>query len=166
MVFVPFDRAAAEGLQNDGEPATERVGCAATAGLRQAHGLDTGVDASLDEEANFQAQTYAIILGLTERRWPDGRRIVLAADVPDPLVAGAPVVPAQFGQVVVAELRWAWVSAVFSDGGAPPATLPGAVRVATDAVAGSSLADAAERPEVDQLIEEHDLLWHVPDEPW
>lgn len=74
--------------------------------------------------------------------------------------------PPGWGSVRLAEFAWPWVSAVFSDGTAPEPGVAVAVQVAAARVDGDELSAALGRPEVQGLIDEHDLLWHLPDEPW
>ncbi|WP_407941486.1 DUF6912 family protein [Microlunatus kandeliicorticis] len=161
MIFVPLARADAERLRDAG-PAGARDGVrgfAATASLVRAHGLGP----KDEDEAAYTAQAYAMTAGLLAGVWPDGDRVVLAAEVADGSVTDE---HSDLGEVRADGLGWSVVAAVFSDGPEPDPTARPAVIAAAAALAGTALEDAVDRPEVEQLLEQHDLLWHVPDERW
>lgn len=158
MVFLPVARSAVVGLRTGA--GTIDAGCAATPALSSAHAFDS----SMDEDANFQAQTYAMVSGLIGHLWPDGSRVVLAADIPAAHVA--PAADTGFGTVAVSRFEWAWVQAVFSDGAEPDEETIALVRAADAAVEGLSMAAAVRADEVQRLVDEADLLWHLPDETW
>lgn len=162
MIFIPVGRPTAIGLRDGAALDHSLAGYAATPGLIAALGLDP----KPSEDANFQAQTYAMVAGLVAAQWPDGHRVVLAAEVPDGSVRDDPETPTEWGSVRVADIAWAWVTAVFSDGTEPQPEVSAAVRLAADRVRGDELSTALDSAEVEGLIDAHDLLWHVPDEPW
>ena len=162
MTFIPVDRPTAACLRDGTVLRQPFVGNAATPGLIAELGLDSGPS----EEANFQAQTYAMVAGLIAALWSDGNRVVLAADVPDGSIRDDDETATGWGSVRVENLAWDWVTAVFSDGTEPEPDVSAAVRIAADRVRGDGLPAALVCPEVERLIDAHDLLWHVPDEPW
>ena len=151
MVFLPFSRARAAELRA-GTSSDEVVGHAATQALLHLHGYDS----SSLEDAEFAALSYAGVRAVADGAEP--LRLVLAADVPVGQVLQTPDDP--YGEVAVRGLRWVDVQALFSDEQAATAAVAEARQVA----AGQSLADALERPAVQHLLDEHDLLWFAPEE--
>lgn len=149
LVYVPLNPALARTLRTSG-PIGALNGCAATEEF--VRGLGPGVS---QEEAEYAALTNAGVLGLVS----DGgaKRLVLAADVDSEHLAtrgGAA------GQVLVHDLRWPQVTALFAD----EAAAADLVARAGAAVAGRSLADALASSEVGELLDEYDLLWFDPAE--
>ena len=149
MVFVPmtWDEAVA---MRSGTAASCYQACAATPGLIASMEADTRI-----EEAEYAALSYAGVLAL-----------VLKAGLPR-LVAAADVQPSQLtdlggplGEVEVRGLTWDQVRAIFGDESAAA----GATRLASDAVAGETLAAALEAIEVEGVLDGHDLLWFAPEE--
>jgi hypothetical protein len=65
-----------------------------------------------------------------------------------------------YGEVTVRGLRWDDVQALFSD--EPAAT--GAVARAREVAAGRPVPEALDQPPVQELLDEHDLLWFAPEE--
>ena len=106
MIFIPVGRPTAADLRDGTAPEQPLTGYAATPGLVAGLGLDPGPS----EDANFQAQTYAMVAGLVAALWPDGNRVVLAADVPDGSFQDDAETPTEWGSVLVENLTWAWVT--------------------------------------------------------
>lgn len=149
MVFVPMTRDEAVALRS-GTAADGYHGCAATPSLVAAMEADT-----LIEQAEYAALSYAGALALALK--PTSPRLVAAAEVQADQLSdlGGPL-----GEVRVRELMWHQVRALFAD--EPGATE--AARLASELVAGQSLAVALAVPEVGAVLDEYDLLWFAPDE--
>ena len=149
LVFVPVDRADAEALRA-GADLGARAGCAPTAALATYLGPDT-----VPEEVEFAALNHAGVVALGVAA--DPLRLVLAADVADQQLTDP---GSQFGEVTVADLRWAQVQAVFAD---EPAARS-AVAQARRECAGRGLAEALASEPVTTLQSDFDLLWFAPEE--
>ena len=87
----------------------------------------------------------------------DPLRLVLAADVADGQVTDR---GSEFGEVMVAGLRWAQVQALFAD---EPAAESSVARARAD-TAELGLTEALAIEAVTALLSEFDLLWFAPDE--
>lgn len=155
MIFVPLGREQAEECRDRGHLAGPLVAYAATPELMASHEYD----ASMIEDADFAAQTYAGIASLLSGE--DYQRIVLAAEVSDRTV-GAGVTHRPYGEVIIEQLTWPTVRAVFVDDHQADAALA----QAKAAAGGADLVEVLELPAVIDLLEEHDLLWHLPSEAW
>lgn len=151
MIFVPLAPAQLRAAIADGELG-ELVGFSATTALRQAHGLGQADD----EEADFVAFGYAEAAAVALADEPVVGRTVVALDV----VTTAARSDDAMGRVAVRRLRWSEVIAVYRD--EPGALeLVGSVRTTT---AGLDDEDAYGDPAMQILLEDHDLLWHLPSE--
>jgi|GEM_PF-5739814 hypothetical protein len=158
MVFLPLGRDRAREIRAAGRSTDELPAYAATAAMITAHGYRPDER----EDADYAAQLYASVAGL--RSFPDDARLVVAAEVPIARVRDSPAEVA-YGAILVDGLDWADVAAVFVD--APEAAA--AVRTARKAVEAdpdAGLAAVLELPEIIALTDEHELLWHNPDENW
>lgn len=144
-VFVPLTFVAARQLRSTGS-ASDLVGYADGPALRSWLGgmpLD-------DEEANYVALNHAGVAALLPE--DASARLVLAVDRD---VSGG-----ELGVVRLPEVTWGAVRSLFADEEAASA----AVAKARAAVSGLDLAAALATPEVEQLLDAHDLLWYAPDE--
>lgn len=144
-VFVPLAVSAARQWRSTGS-ASDLVGYADGPALRGWLGgarLD-------DEEADYVALNHAGVAALLL----DGAsiRLVLAVDRE---IAGG-----ELGAVRLSQVAWSDVRSLFAD--EPEASE--AVANARTAVAGLDLAAALAAPEVEQLLDAHDLLWYAPEE--
>ena len=149
VAYVPVSREQATALRA-GEDLGTVTACTPGPALQEAHGLGP----SDDEEAGFVALGYAGLVALLAR---PGLRTVLAADVEPAQVHDA---GSEFGEVGLAALRWAQVTAVFADEPAATDDLEAARALA----AGRSLAEVAEDEVVVDLVDRWDLLWYAPEE--
>jgi hypothetical protein len=149
MVFVPMTWDEAVALRS-GTRAARYPACAATPRLVASMEADT-----LIEEAEYAALSYAGVLSLVLK--PGSPRLVVAAEVqPNQLSdLGGPL-----GEVEVRGLTWHQVRALFGD----ESGAVGATRVASEVIAGQSLAAALGAPEVAAVLDEYDLLWFAPEE--
>jgi hypothetical protein len=150
MVFVPMTWDEANDLRSGIAADAPYRGCAATPSLVASLEADT-----LIEEAEYAALSYTSVLALVLK--PGTPRLVIAAEVP----------PGQFtdlgeplGEVELRGLIWAQVRALFAD---EPGAME-ATRLASEAVAGQSLAAALAAPEVGLVLDRYDLLWFAPEE--
>lgn len=168
MIFLSFDRAAATALRADGRTEDRLVGYSATARLISTHGYR----AEEQEDADYAAQLYASIAGMMHGA--DDRRLVLAADVPAATVSdhrdGAGYGDddgddADYGAVGVHGLDWADVTAVFVDEHQAGEAVSAARKAIAD-TGDPGLATVLELPAVAALTDNHELLWHTPDEDW
>ena len=151
MIFVPLAPAQLRTMMADGGLG-ELVGFTATTALRQAHGLGPADD----EQADFVAFGYAEAAAVALAVEPVAGRTVVVLDVET--TAARP--DDALGRVAVGRLRWSEVIAVYRD--EPGALeLVGTVRTAT---AGLDDEDAYGDPGMQMLLEDHDLLWHLPSE--
>lgn len=144
-VFVPIGRAAAQQWRSTGS-ARGVVGYADGPRLRSWLGqgqLD-------DEEAGFVALNHAGVAALLVES--DSVRLVLAVD--------REVTSGELGVVRLPEVSWSDVRSLFAD----EAGAAAAVASARAAVHGLDLAAALATPEVEQLLDAHDLLWYAPEE--
>jgi hypothetical protein len=149
MIFVPMTRDEARALRSG--TATDRYpGCAATPSL--AASLETG---TVLEEVEYAALSNAGVLALMLKSHVP--RLVVAAEVPEEQVRD---LSQPHGEVEVSGLAWAQVRALFAD---EPDSLQ-AVSLASEAVAGESLATALAAPEVAAVLDDYDLLWFAPQE--
>jgi hypothetical protein len=149
MVFVPMTWDEAVALRS-GTAADGYQGCAATPSLVASMDTDT-----LIEEAEYAALSNAGALALVLKQ--TSPRLVAAADVQGEQLTE---LGGSLGEVQVRGLTWHQVRALFAD--EPAATE--AARLASDVVAGQSLAAALTAPEVGAVLDEYDLLWFAPDE--
>ena len=145
-VFVPLALSAARQLRSTGS-ATDLIGYADGPALRSWLG-GTRLD---DEEADYVALNHAGVAALLL----DGASVRLVVAV-DQEIAGAD----EFGSVPLPAVSWTDVRSLFAD----EAAAAGAVTAARTAVAGFDLAAALSLPEVEHLLDAHDLLWYAPEE--
>jgi hypothetical protein len=168
MIFVPLSRPRASEARATGGTDEELAAFAATPRMIAAHGYRPDED----EDADYAAQLYASIAGLIGAGEPAGAdrpedsdsRLVISAEVPAGRIRESDRDP-EHGAVVVQGLKWSEVTAVFVD---EPAAAP-AVRAAREAISGSDdhrLTTLLDLPAVMTLTDDHDLLWHTPDEDW
>lgn len=158
MVFLPLGLEQARTVRTSGRSDDQLPAFAATARMIGAHGYRPDER----EDADYAAQVYASVAGL--RNAGDDRRLVVAAEVPIARVRDGET-DADYGAITIAGLDWSDAAAVFID--APEAS--DAVRSARQAVASTadgSLAALLELPEIIALTNDHELLWHNPDENW
>jgi hypothetical protein len=158
MIFVPLFRAAAGAIRSAGRTEDDLVAFAATGEMIAAHGYHAGER----EDADYAAQLYASLSGLIEAE--TDARVVVAAEVPIARVSDG-AADREFGAIKVRGLDWADVVAVFVDGPAAAEAVR-AARAAASAVDDQSLRTILELPEVAALTDDHELLWHNPDETW
>lgn len=153
MIFLPLRPIQLEQLIADGR-LDDLAGHTATAVLRREHGL--GPDD--DEDADYVAYGYAegAAVALADRTGVG--RTVIAVEIAAPSVTA--VSQDVFGRASVAAVRWSEVTAVYLD--EPDAVDPvSRVRAATVGMdVETALADAS----MISLLEDHDLLWHLPAE--
>jgi hypothetical protein len=162
MVFIPVDHDHATAIRAAGSSEEEFAAFAATGQMIKAH--DYRPDER--EDADYAAQLYASLAGLAKTG--DDRRLVLAADVPIARVHDS-VADGSYGAITVTGLDWSDVTAVFVD--APEAAdavrkARQALSAAADPVADHGLDAVLELPEITALTDDHELLWHTPDEDW
>ena len=149
MTFVPMTRDEVAALRL-GAGANHYRGCAATPSLVASMEGDT-----VREEAEYAALSNAGVLALVVK--PSSPRLVVAAEVPEEQITD---LRQPQGEVEVHGLSWAMVRALFAD--EPEARE--AVSMATEAVAGRSLAASLTAPEVAAVLDQYDLLWFAPEE--
>ena len=158
MVFLPFGTDQARAIRAAGRSDDQLPAFAATGRMISAHGYRPDER----EDADYAAQSYASVACLPSAT--DDRRLVVAAEVPIARVRDRQT-DADYGAITIAGLDWSDATAVFVD--APEATA--AVRTAKKALASAtddSLAAILELPEIIALTDDHELLWHTPDENW
>lgn len=158
MVFIPLDHDRATAIRSAGRSDDQLVAYAATGQMITAH--DYRPDER--EDADYAAQLYASVAGLAIS--DDDRRLVAAADVPIARVRDG-ASDGGYGSIIVAGLDWSDVTAVFVD--APEASE--AVLKARQAILATTdhgLDTVLELAEVVSLTDDHELLWHNPDEAW
>jgi hypothetical protein len=158
MVFIPVDHDRATAIRAAGRSDDGFAAFAATGQMINAH--DYRPDER--EDADYAAQLYASVAGLPGS--DDPFRLVIAADVPIGRVSDGRSDP-DYGAILVSGLDWGDVTAVFVD---EPAAAT-AVRSAREAIAAAgnpALEEILELPEVTGLTDDHELLWHTPDEDW
>lgn len=102
------------------------------------------------EDAEYAALLVASVAGLLQH----GARLVAVCEA-RPADSGR---DADFGAVVVSDVPWPAVTALFADEPGAPAA------AAAVAVSGLSLAEAWEHPAVTALLADSDLLWYGPGE--
>ena len=149
MVFVPMTWEEAVALRS-GTAADGYQGCAATPSL-----VASMEGATLIEEAEYAALGYAGVLALVLK--PASPRLVVAAEVQQKQLTD---LDRYMGEVEVRGVTWAQVRALFAD---EPAAME-AARLASEVVAGQSLAAALVAPEVAAVLDDYDLLWYAPEE--
>jgi len=158
MVFIAVDHDRATGIRAAGRSEDEFAAFAATGQMITAH--DYRPDER--EDADYAAQVYASVAGLPASK--DPFRLVIAADVPIARVRDGRS-DADYGAITVSGLDWADVTAVFVD----DAAATEAVRSAREAITVTQDPDLEailELPAVTALTDDHELLWHTPDEDW
>jgi hypothetical protein len=158
MVFIAVDHDRAAGLRQVGRSDEDFAAFAATGQMITAHGYRPDER----EDADYAAQVYASVAGLPASK--DPFRLVIAADVPIARVRDGRS-DADYGAILVSGLDWADVTAVFVDGAAADE----AVRAAREAIAATQdhdLDTILDLPAVTALTDDHELLWHTPDEDW
>lgn len=109
-----------------------------------------GFDGADDEESERTAMYMAGLAGLLKNR----RRLVAVAETSATDQAG------ELGEVLIEELRFNRVTALFAD---DPANAKD-VSDAQSALAGMGLSPAWDAPEHEHLLQIIDLLWHGPEE--
>ena len=144
-VFVPLTLSAAQQLRSTGS-AADLIGYADGPALRSWLG-DSRLD---DEEADYVALNHAGVAALLL----DGSSIRLVLAVDQEIAGG------ELGAVRLARLAWSDVRSLFADETEATAAVAGA----RAAVNGLELAAALPLPEVEQLLDAHDLLWYAPEE--
>ena len=146
LLFVPITAVQLADWAGAGILPGQHTGYAATPGLMDAFGLiDT-------EEAEHIALLVASVASLAAT----GLRLVAVVEAgfrPDP--EG----DADFGEVIVADLRFSAVQSLFTDAPDPPGLAEAVI-----AAAGLPLEQVWEQPAVSCLLERTDLLWHGPGE--
>lgn len=160
MIFIPLSEDVAAGIRAEGRTEDDLAAFAATGEMISAHGYQSGER----EDADYAAQLYASISGLISGTFTGDRRLVVAAEVPIARVSDAGS-DREYGAITVRGLDWADVAAVFVD---DPAAAE-AVRAARKAISAADdhgLRTILELPEISTLTDDHDLLWHNPDESW
>lgn len=146
LLFLPITAVQLAGWAGGGILPGEHAGYTITPGLLDAFGV---VDA---DEAEHLALLVASVASLATT----GRRLVAVIEGG---YRPAPDGDADFGEVIVSDLRYPEVQSLFTDG--PDA--PGLAEAAA-AASGLRLAQAWEQPAVVSLLERADLLWHGPAE--
>jgi hypothetical protein len=169
MLFIPLSHSRATAIRSAGGSEDELLAFAATGQMIAAHGYRSDER----EDADYAAQLYASVAGLGTSHdqhddQPDDQqhegRLVVAAEVPIARVRDRGS-DDDYGAVLVSGLDWRDVAAVFVD--EPDATA--AIRAARKAIGAApnrGLPTLLELPEIIALTDEHELLWHVPDENW
>ena len=158
MIFVPLTHRVARQIREAGNTDQQLPGFAATGRMVAAHGYRPDER----EDADYAAQLYASLAGLLAGG--DDRRLVVAVDVPIGRVADGEA-DADYGSVLIRGLDWPDVTAVFVD---EPEASPAVIsaRTAISDSADQHLAAVLELPAVVALTDDHELLWHTPDEDW
>lgn len=162
MVFIALDHDRATAVRAAGRSEEEVAAFAATGQMITAHGYRPDER----EDADYAAQSYASVAGLASSQ--DPYRLVIAADVPIARVRDGRA-DADYGAIMITGLDWADVTAVFVDEPeAKPAVLAArtAIETALESASDIGLATILELPEVITLTDDHELLWHTPDESW
>ena len=149
MIFVPMVRDDVVALRS-GAGANRYQGCSATPSLVGSMEAD-----SVMEEVEYAALSNAGVLALVLR--PHSPRLVVAAEVSEEQVTD---LRQPHGEIEVHKLTWAQVQALFADESAASE----AIELASQAVAGQTLATALAAPEVAAVLDDYDLLWYAPDE--
>lgn len=153
LTFVPVTPAEALALGREGtEPACPRPAFAVTPELVAALGYtpDQG------EDAEYAALVLASVWSLAHA----GVRLVLVAELAPDLVSEPDDADADNGEVRVSGVPRGSVVAWFGD--EPQAAA--LVAAAASAAKGHDIDTAWEQPAVQELITQHDLLWHAADE--
>lgn len=146
LLFVPITPVQLAGWATAGILPGQQIGYTVTPGLMDAFGL---VD---PEEAEHVALLVASVASLAAI----GTRLVAVVEGG---FRPGPSGDADFGEVIVADLRYSNVQSLFTDA----SDAPGVAEAAT-AASGLPLAQAWEQPAVSCLLERTDLLWHGPGE--
>ena len=149
MIFVPITRDEAWALRA-GTATGRYPGCAATPGLAASLEADTVL-----EEVEYAALSNASVLALVLKSHVP--RLVVAAEVLEEQVRD---LSQRHGEVDVGGLVWAQVRALFAD---EPDSVQ-AMSLASEAVAGETLATALAAPQVAAVLDDYDLLWFAPEE--
>lgn len=144
LVFVPLSAAELADWADSGARAAG-IGHAVTPALRDAFGFA----ATDDEDAEHTALHVAGLAGLLAH----GVRLVAVAEA-----SGRPVPDSDFGEVLLGELPWAAVTALFSD------DAPEQAAGLAGAVGAADLTGAWDDTRVADFLAEHELLWHGPGE--
>ncbi len=143
LVFVPVSADELRQWAESGSLDGPHGAFAVTPALTEAFDLDD------PEDAEYAALCVASVAGLVA----EGVRIVAVAEADVRQTAD------DFGGVVVTDLQFSAVTSLFGEDVDPTP----AARAAA-AVAGLSLAEAWEAPEVTSLLADTDLLWYGPGE--
>ena len=153
MIFLPLSPSRLEQLIADGR-LDDVAGHTSTPVLRREH--EIGPDA--DEDADFVAYAYAegAAVALADRT--GAGRTVVAAEVAVTSVTSLPDDP--FGRARVSTVRWSEVTAVYLD---EPGAVDPVARVRT-ATTGMDVEETFADDAMRALLEDHDLLWHLPAE--
>lgn len=153
LVMVPVDVDQARGLWQSVEP-EDVQGFTANARLREAFGIDdVRHHKTQGEDAEFACLVIASVWGLARH----GRRLVLAAELPEALLAEGE--EAENGGVRVTRLPRRAVTSFFTDQGGDDL-----VEQARQACRGLGLDQAWETEQVQALVQGSGLLWHSVEE--
>lgn len=144
LLFVPLSPAELADWAAGGPIDWPRRAFSATGGLRSAF------ETADEEEAEHIALLVASVAGLARH----GVRLVAVVEA-----VGEPSGDPDFGEVLVAQLPYSAVQALFAEEADASAVLPAAT-----AANGLELAAAWDDPAVISLLENADLLWHGPAE--
>lgn len=147
LCFVPVSAAQLSAWAGAGVLTGETAAFAVTAEMTAAFGLDDPAG----EEAEYTALAIASIAALLRH----GRRLIAVADTEPALAVGE----ADFGTVLVSDVPWTRLTALFADEPEVPV-----VAAAARAVPGLSLAEAWDHPAVTTMLSQGDLLWYGPGE--
>lgn len=159
-VFVPMTLAQALECRA-GNRLGERVGFMATEELLSGYALTP----EQDEDADFAAQNHANLAALLDNA--DGPRMVVAVRALESKIELLPAVEAKLGlgQVSLSSVGWAKVMALFID---EPAAADAVQKVRSELGAladrQAQLNAAASSATVEELADEHALLWYLPSE--
>ena len=143
LVFIPISADEAGVLGGD-PTLRQRVAYTVTPELLQ----ELGYDESESEDAEYAALVLASLAGLSAH----GTRLVVVADVDAAQVRPGDD-PAN-GQVVLDEVPHSWITAWFAD--EPGTDIADAAAIAR----GLTIDEAWDLPQVQELLQHHDLLWN------
>lgn len=139
----------------------DRVGFTATAELLSGYGLT----AEQDEDADFAAQSHATMAALLDNGV--GPRMVLAVKALESKIEPLSTLEAKlgFGRISLSSVGWAKVIALFIDELGAAETVQ-AVRAELGTIDDreAQLTAAASSTGVEELADEHALLWYLPHE--
>lgn len=143
LVFIPVRSSELSAF--DGDPAiAHRQAFTVTPDLLD----ELGYEPSATEDAEYAALVLASVAGLAQF----GERAIIVAEVDPGLVA--PGEDSANGECLLLSCPPSAMTAWFCDA-------PGvSVEAAATAAAGRSIDDAWELPEIQELLESHDLLWN------